>query len=190
MILDIDFEEYNKPPFFPQNLCRGETLSLAVFDDGLFKEINKAVMNLTDQYDLNNIQGALLDRIGKLLCITRSGRGDDVYRSLLKLKQMVNRSNGTVNDIINVILIMYQATRVSVEPDYPAGVTISHNGTDQLFTFTDAFFADGNQIVFNDGEDMLFASPDAELDDLISQAIPAGISYSITKENENGTETD
>jgi hypothetical protein len=177
----IDFEEYNRPPFFPQNLCRGETLSLASCDDELFKEINRITIGLMNQYDIDNINGVLLDRLGKILYVSRNGRGDDVYRSLLKLKQLVNNSNGTVNDIINVIRIMYQATRIIVEPDYPAGITIIHNGTGQLFTSFEAFFSDGNQIVFDNGEDMLFASPDAELDDMISQAMPSGISYSITK---------
>jgi hypothetical protein len=177
----IDFDEYNQPPFFPYYLCHGETFSLAKYDDELFKEINQTIIDLMDQFDVDNIHGILLDRMGKILCISRSGRSDDVYRSLLKLKQLVNNSDGTVNDIIAIIKVMYHATEIIIEPDYPAGITITHNGKEHLFTYADAFFSDNNQIVFDNGEDMVFASPDKELDLMISQAIPSGISYSIMK---------
>jgi hypothetical protein len=150
----VDWDEYNQPPFFPEWLSRGETLDLAKFDDGVKADTNQAINSVAEQYDLEKAKGILLDRAGKLLNQPRKGQDDERYRSWLRLKAMINNSTGTVNEIIDIIEFVYRAANINLEPNYPAGLRIRHDGDDAF---------------------------DSELNKRIAQALPAGISYTVTE---------
>ncbi len=180
--MKVDWTEYNAPPFFPRWLCSGETLKLVKYDDDLLDEIATIIIQMADQYDIENIEGILLDRIGKNLGVLRNGKRDDVYRSALKLKILLTRSKGTVNDIIKVIKYMYGATHVTISPDYPAGIRIVHNGKERLDFLIDAYFSNEKRITLSNGNYMVFSTPDYSLDELVASAFPTGIGYTIEKE--------
>lgn len=150
---NIDWNEYNEPPFFPQWLCEGETLDLAKYDDGLRIEIEKQLRAMVEQYDLETVKGALLDRIGKILAEPRNGNDDELYRLLLRLRILLNTTDGTINDVIKVIKFFYTSEVVNITPNYPAGISILHDG-------------EGPNIDFNR---------------IISAVVPAGVAYD-TKE--------
>jgi hypothetical protein len=124
----VDWKEYNQPPFFPQWLSQDETLALALYDDPLLKDIDDQIMCIKDQYDLDTVKGILLDRIGKILGEPRHGNPDEMYRVLLRLRILLNTTNGTVNDVIKVIKFIYSSEEVHITPNYPAGISILHDG--------------------------------------------------------------
>jgi hypothetical protein len=124
----IDWHTFNRPPFFPQWLCRGETEGLASFGDVGLAKIDDAILAQKDKWDLATVTGEQLDRIGKLLDVERNGEGDDYYRLLLKLKILINTNTASVNDIIKVIKFYYSSEIVEIRPNYPAGITILHDG--------------------------------------------------------------
>jgi hypothetical protein len=181
MMTIIDTAQFNQPPFLPQWLCEGETLSLAKIGDAGIIELDTAIIAVADLYNIETAAGVQLDRIGKILKLVRNGKSDDIYRVLLLLKAFLNRTNGTVENIITLVQFLYGATVITVSPNYPAGLTIVHNGRSTLDAFSLAVFSNGNQIGFSDGNFMVFSSPDYSLDTLVSAAIPAGVSYTITK---------
>jgi hypothetical protein len=150
----VDWDEYNQPPFFPEWMSCGETLDLAKFDDSVKTDTNRVIDSMAEQYDLEKAKGILLDRAGKLLNQPRKGQDDERYRSWLKLKAMINNSTGTVNEIIDIIEFVYQAANIKLEPNYPAGLKIRHDGEDSF---------------------------DSELNKRIAAALPAGISYTVTE---------
>lgn len=149
----IDFSRFNKPPFFPQYLARGETKKLVSFDDSQLAELDRLINRESDQYDLDKIRGILMDRLGSLLDEPRNGNPDELYRLFLRLRTMLNTTNGTINDVIKVIKHLYSSEVVHIVPDYPAGIIILHDG-------------EGPNINFNN---------------IIKQVVGAGIDYS-TKE--------
>jgi hypothetical protein len=124
----IDWEEYNEPPFLPQWMCEDETLLMAKFDDNLNEDIEKYIRKMVDQYDLDNAQGELLDRIGKILDEKRDGDTDSFYRIRLKVKKLLNTSNGSINDIIKIAKVLYSSEDIHVVANYPAGIRILHDG--------------------------------------------------------------
>jgi hypothetical protein len=83
---------------------------------------------MADQYDLDHIEGALLDRIGGILDEARDGDTDDFYRVRLKVKKLLNTSNGSVNDIIKIAKVLYSGEDVHIAANYPAGIRILHDG--------------------------------------------------------------
>jgi hypothetical protein len=149
----VDWKIYNRPPFYQRWLCRDDTLRLATFGDRGLAELDDQVLALKDQWDLDNVKGRFLDRIGKVLTEPRNGNNDEIYRIFLRLRTMLNTADGTVNDVIKVIKFLYSSEIVHIIPDYPAGLIILHDG-------------EGPGVNFNE---------------IIRQVVGAGINYS-TKE--------
>jgi len=149
----IDFSVYNKPPYYPQYLSRGETRKLVSFDDDQYAELDRLIDKTSDQYDLGKAKGVLLDRLGKLVNENRDGNDDELYRLLIRLRILLNTTNGSINDIIKVIKFIFSSEVVTIQPNYPAGLSILHDGE----------------------------SPSVDYNKYISQVVPAGIAYD-TKE--------
>jgi hypothetical protein len=166
----VDWEEYNEPPFLPQWMCEDETLLMARFDDDLNRDIESHIRGMVDQHDIDHIKGIWLDRIGKILDEARDGDTDDFYRIRLKVKKLLNTSNGSVNDIIKIAKVLYSSEDVHVVANYPAGIKILHDGegtpgidfnkilravvaagvaynTTELFNFIDELFSTDSQLV-------------------------------------------
>ena len=150
----IDFETYNNPPFLPQYLARGETKKLVSFDDGQLEAVDDTAGRMAERYDLGEIRGFLLDRLGKLKDAPRDGRTDDVYRTMIRLRTLLDTTNGSVNDIIKTIKFLYSSEIIRIVPDYPAGM-----------------------IIERDGE----GTPGLDFNSILAEVVPAGVSYS-TKE--------
>jgi len=149
----IDWEEYNEPPYLPQWMCVGETLELAKYDDSLRIEIEKQLRAMVEQYNLEKIEGEMLDRIGKILGEPRNGNDDKLYRLYLMLRILLNTTNGSVNDVIKVIKYFYTSEVVNIKQNYPAGISILHDGE----------------------------APNIDFNRIIAAVIPAGVAYD-TKE--------
>jgi hypothetical protein len=156
----VDFNEYNKPPYLPQYLAHGDTKKLVSFDDEQFRELDRLIDKMSDQYDIEKAKGILLDRIGKILDMPRNTENDELYRLFLRLKVILNTTAGSINDIIKVIKFIFSSEVVHITQNYPAGLTILHDG-------------EGPSINFNA---------------IISQVVAAGVSYD-TKELFYFTET-
>jgi hypothetical protein len=131
----IDWNIYNRPPYYPEYLARGETKKLVSFDDEGLAEIDKNIDKAADQYDLDTVKAALLDRIGKIVNEKRDGNGDELYRLLIRLRILLNTASGTVNDIIKVVKFIYSSEVVHIVPGYPAGITILHDGESPSVNF-------------------------------------------------------
>jgi hypothetical protein len=149
-----DWKIYNRPPFYQQWLCRDDTLKLATFGDRGLAEADDQILALKDQWDLDNVKGHFLDRIGKLLSEARNGNTDEYYRILLKLRRLLNTNNGSIPSIIKAIKFIYSSEIVHIVPDYPAGLIIEHDGE---------------------------GTPGLNFNKLLAEIIPAGVSFS-TKE--------
>jgi hypothetical protein len=149
----VDWKRYNRPPFYQQWMCKDDTLKLATFGDRGLAEFDCQILKLKDQWDLNNVNGHFLDRIGKFLSEKRNGNPDEVYRVMLHLRILLNTANGTVNDVIKVIKFFYASEVVNISPNYPAGITILHDGE----------------------------CPSVDFNRIIAAVVPAGVAYD-TKE--------
>jgi len=131
----INWKAYNKPPYLPQWLSIGDTKKLVSFADEKYIEIEKMLYDLSNQWDLEKAKARLLDRIGKIVDELRDGNEDKLYRLLVKLRILLNTTNGTVNDIIKVIKFLYSSEVVKITPNYPAALTILHDGEQEYIDF-------------------------------------------------------
>jgi hypothetical protein len=151
--ISIDFNVYNRPPYYPQYLSRGETKKLISFDDRELEELDRLIDRASEQYDLDKAKGILLDRIGKIVSEPREGTDDKLYQLLIRLRILLNTTDGSVNDVIKVVKFIFSSEVVHIQPNYPAGISILHDGE----------------------------SPSVDFNKYISQVVGAGIAYD-TKE--------
>jgi len=151
---EIDWKRFNKPPFYQQWMCRDDTLKLATIGDKGLAEVDKHILSLKDQWDLDNVSCHFLDRIGKLLSEPRNGVNDDHYRIILNLRKLLNTNAGSIPAIIKAIKYLYSSEVVHIVPNFPAGLIIEHEGE---------------------------GTPGLNFNRLLEEIIPAGVSFS-TKE--------
>ncbi len=64
--------------------------------------------------------GVQLDRLGVLLGQGRNGLGDGDYRTILQARIVQYRANGTIEDIIQILLILGGAGSVVISESFPA----------------------------------------------------------------------
>jgi len=126
----VDFSEYNKPPFLPGWMNKEQTLQLAKTPDKQLEEFCVAVKTLSEQYSkdffINNTE--LLNRRGRLLGIERQGSDNETYYKQQELRILLNLNNSSVPQIIKILKTFYSAEVIHIRPNYPAGITILHDG--------------------------------------------------------------
>ena len=136
----IDWNIYNRPPYLPQWLSKGETKAFTSFDDSQLVKVEGQIRQISEQYDIDNAKAMLLDRIGNILAEPRNGNDDYLYRLLLKLRSLLNTTNGSVNDIIKVIKFIYSSEIINITPNYPAAISILHDGEAPSIDFNRILF--------------------------------------------------
>lgn len=100
----------------PRNM---EVLRITI---GQIQQLEDAYDQLLNAWDVNTAVGDQLDKLGLRVGELRDDRVDAVYRVAIKVRVLVNSSEGTLNELLN-ILSLADSTLVSVAREsYPAGV--------------------------------------------------------------------
>lgn len=77
---------------------------------------------------LENAIGTQLDNLGAVLNQGRNGLTDDDYRAVLQSRIVEYQSNGTIEDLIQIMLVLGGANQVQLLEDFPAGFQITARG--------------------------------------------------------------
>jgi hypothetical protein len=93
---------------------------------GQVQEIEDALWQLFNAFDLETGEGAVLDLIGNLLGERRDGRLDPDFRAALRARILVNQSDGHLESMLAVLVALVPSLAgsddVLVSELYPAGV--------------------------------------------------------------------
>lgn len=84
----------------------------------------------SDLYDgrwIDNAEGKVLDDVGTIVNQPRLGLNDVRYRALIRAKIGQNVSQGDPERVIQVALLLFGATLVFLQENYPAGYNVSAN---------------------------------------------------------------
>ena len=147
------------------------------------QDCENALQQLLTQRALDTAQGAQLDALGVIVGQPRNGLDDDTYRLYLRARIATNRSNGTTENLIQIVsLIVNDSTiKVTVTNEGTATVRVailSTAITDALAVVLNAFM----QAAKSAGVRLVFEwTSVAPIDDLIfdsavvTQTLDAGI---------------
>lgn len=67
------------------------------------QEINDAALALLSRVFLDGAEGVQLDGLGQIIGVDRGPFDDDQYRALLRAQILVNRSSGTIAELITIV---------------------------------------------------------------------------------------
>lgn len=92
------------------------------------QELEDTFWALFAERSLQDAVGDALDQWGELLDEARDGLTDGHYRRVLLVKARVNRSNGTINELVDILAQLVDADEDSViyMPLYPAGFALEY----------------------------------------------------------------
>ena len=121
------------------------TTVLASFIKNLGQQLNdldEFFAQIFTNIDFQNSSSSQLDDWGSLLQQSRNGLSDDAYRTLLQAKVNALSSQGTVENIIQILLTMAGAQQVQViESSVNADITVNASAVGAAVTKPDIFAA-------------------------------------------------
>lgn len=100
-------DDFDPPEDNPQT-----ALLRVLLDPGA--ELEGVMQQLLTQCDVNNAVGAQLDVVGKLVGRRRRGLDDDTYRRHIRAQITVNKSSGTINDVLSVARLIIFDSLISL----------------------------------------------------------------------------
>lgn len=95
-----------------------------------FQGPEDALWQIREQRKLSNAIGQQLDNIGQIVGLPRTGAPDTLYRLLLAVQIVLNRSKGAPADILKPFGLVFPAgTVIRFIPEYPAAFRLYVGGT-------------------------------------------------------------
>jgi len=88
------------------------------------QDAENAAFELIDERTIAAAVGVQLDGIGQIIGETRDGRTDDDYRAGLQAKILINKTSGTIEEIIEIIDILI-SNSIEFEDLYPASFYVT-----------------------------------------------------------------
>lgn len=181
--------EFNKTPWLIEFLKNSDYVNILETNDTQFNEIENVGFDLYFNTWLNTAEGAQLDVIGKIINISRQGRDDEAYKSLIQTKIQINIASGEPESVINAVKIIFETENVEYYPEYPGKFRIWTDGTLAITKQYDLIDDLGNNIIDNLGNNIIVNTSDYNYLNLFLGLIPAGVgmlfSYNIIDNNGN-----
>ena len=92
---------------------------------GQVQALEDAIEDVREGRDLLFAVGEQLDVWGRRLSLSRGGLSDEVYRIRLRAKLSVNRSSGTLPELLAILSLITDERDVAITESYPMGIDIS-----------------------------------------------------------------
>jgi len=94
------------------------------------QDVEDAICASITQRLLANATGAQLAVLGRLVGQLDPGLGEEVFRTLIRVRIRINRSDGARNDVLEVLqLLGIPLAQRTVTPSYPAKIRVDLTGT-------------------------------------------------------------
>lgn len=90
--------------------------------------LEDALFQIVDETSLANAVGVNLDRLGAIVDEPRSGESDSPYWIRIAAKILVNRSTGSIDDLVRIFGSLAPGAVVQVIESFPAKISVKVNG--------------------------------------------------------------
>ncbi len=138
-------------------------------------KIEDAIFEMMYYFNINNGFGIILDIIGKIIGLSRNGRNDESYKTLLKIKAEINFSSGTPEAIIKTVEKLYNATQIQLNFIYPAKIQLWQNGDIGLYNEYNMELDDGEFLELDDENILEIWEADDISENLLYSVLPSGV---------------
>ena len=94
-----------------------------------WQDLEDALQDFYNCRDIDGVTGVLLDIAGEMVGESRNGRSDEDYRAAIKLKIILNVSNGEPETLVQSLRIFVNATSITYVEKWPAKVGLTFAST-------------------------------------------------------------
>lgn len=115
----IPIQFYNKPNF--TQLIKEYVEELQTSNDTVF--------DILDQLNVEDSTGYLLDCVGSYVAVLRNSDDDETYRERIIRRILSGSSEGTPNDLLELIQLVSGGNSVKIWEHFPVSTFLSTNGT-------------------------------------------------------------
>ncbi len=90
------------------------------------QDVENVLFELIEERFLDDAVGVQLDGIGQIVGAPREGLSDDDYRLRLRVQILINRSSGTIEDLLEIVALMIQdvTNTIVLTESFPAYIQI------------------------------------------------------------------
>ena len=175
-----DYSTYNVPPYLLEQFRGSDIQKFISLFDRQFNDIEAAAFSFINGMSLDSAYGDTLDVWGLRLGLTRNGREDVSYRTLLKVQTFINNASGNAETIITAMRALFNVSIVHYTLDSPAKVHIDEAGAMVLLVY-DPWVTDAGEYLRTDTNDQLvIAEVDTAEQVVLQEILPAGVLLEIT----------
>ena len=163
---------------------------------GPTQDLETALLQLLTERAIDTAVGVQMDVIGRIVGELRRGLNDDTYRFRLKTRVLINRSEGTREQLIQILVtaLLPSSVTVAVKNEYPAALTVELFDfpaddvlTDELFRYLRGGTAAAVRVIFGSASDiedeMLYCPKHVTTGNALSIGSSILISPSIRKDS-------
>jgi hypothetical protein len=90
--------------------------------------IDQETFDLVNMFNVDDAVGIILDYVGAIVGVPRDGRNDDDYRAAIQSRLLVNNSEGTPDDLLEILADQTGGDRVRIWEHFPVSVIMYTNG--------------------------------------------------------------
>jgi hypothetical protein len=85
-----------------------------------------ALWQVYEQRSIENAVGVQLDGLGRIVGVQRQGRGDETFRLYIRVTRLLNRSSGTIPELLKMFGLIADPLGLSVvlEEQFPAALVL------------------------------------------------------------------
>jgi hypothetical protein len=176
-----DYSNFNKNPWWIERL-KDSNLKEGVLEssDNQFNEIEVVLFQLYLNMWISTAVGEQLDVLGVHLDISRNGRNDTNYRSLLIAKVDANTSSGQPERVISAVKSLFGVTDVEYDPEYPAKFRLNAPVDETFQIENNLVTLAGDNLTTLAGDNLITQNDDQESLNVLSQIIPSGVGLALT----------
>lgn len=99
---------------------------------GELNEAQEVILNLLGSRGVDTATGSFLDEIGALVSVPRAGLLDEEYRTNIRVGILLDISEGTPSDLIEIVKILTDSASVDYFEHHPATVHMTVDGQRNL----------------------------------------------------------
>ncbi len=174
-----EYSDYNTNPWLIEFFKESNITEILKANDNQFNELEEKLYDFFTKIWLDIAKGEQLDVLGIHVGFDRLGYDDESYKTLLRAKIEINISSGEPERLISAFRTLFQTENVEYTPVYPAKIRMWSDGDFILLIFDDLVTDTSDNIVDNNGNQIILGTSDISQLIILLGVVPSGVGLLI-----------
>jgi len=170
-----DYSQFDKPPYLLQQFIGTDIQNFVSIWNSIFEKFEAAAFTFINGMSIALATGNMLDVWGLRLGLSRYGRLDASYRTLLQIQAFINGGDGTAEELIAAMRVLFNVSKAYYSVPTPGVAQINQNGGLGIYVYNDLIDNAGNLIVTDTNDQLELQQEDASSQTILAEIVPSGV---------------